>query len=393
MHNKREEPTLIQANDTLIEEALNGDVHDTSPVQPEAMEQPVTKATAPTSITPESRPEDQLQMDSQIGPEDNDFGLLIAEEETGKARVKRSIKFNLVVFGGTALAFAGIAYLGYSQMEAQSQAQRQMASIKAKEPKIIHGKIPEAPASTVVSTPAPTAAPAAASLNPKSIQAEMSGASTSESTPESLPTQNTVAINPLKPAAAQDNPPPTSSTSAYLRWADSQIHQTGGPREPTVPQSALSNTPPSGPGLSGHGYQGSTRSGSYVASTEPLEPRYHRSAFGLKIPGAEATQQKRPRADRGERPAWAAYQPNTPISQAAATVIGKAPPPYQVLRVAKHDGISFAYVVKNGDIGTGRWATFGHRFNSGWILGKIDSDKRETSFTAPQGYSVNVGVE
>jgi hypothetical protein len=395
----REEPTLLATNDTLIEEALSGDMHDSSPTQPQlAKEQPATKETIPASFASdshESRPEDPLQPDHRVETDDNDFRLLVEDDEAGKPRIKRSKKFNLVVFGGTAIVFAGIAYLGYSQMEAQSQAEQQMASIKAKEPKIIHGKVPASPVSTTVSSPMLTAAPAAASLNPKSIQAEMSGTtSTGENTPTPQSAQNIAAIYAPKRPAARVTPPPTSSTSAYLRWADSQIHQPGGPREPAVPESALSNIPPSGPGLSGQSYGGSASSSSYVQPAEPLEPRYHRRAFGLEIPSADAQQQNKPLADRGQRPAWAAYQPSTPIRQtAAATVTDKTPPPYQVLRVAKHDGVSFAYVVKSGNIGTGRWATYGHRFRSGWILGKIDGNKREAGFTAPQGYSVNVGVE
>lgn len=394
----RAEPTLLATNDTLIEEALSGDMHDSTPTQPQlAKEQSAAKEMIPASLVSdshESRPEDPLQPNHRTEADGNKFEPFIEDGDAEKPRIKRSKKFNLVVFGGTVIVFAGIAYLGYSQMEAQSRAQQQMASIKAKEPKIIHGKIPESPVNTTVSMPAPTATPAAASLNPKSIQAEMSGAPTGGNTPVPQSTQNTATINAPKLPPTRGTPPPASSTSAYLRWADSQIHQSGGPREPTVPQSALSNTPPSGPGLSGQSYGGSTSSGSYAPPAEPLEPRYHRRAFGLKIPGAERQQQSEPRAEHGERPAWAAYQPSTPISHAViASVTDKTPPPYQVLRVAKHDGVSFAYVVKNGNIGTGRWATFGHRFSSGWILGKIDGDKREASFTAPQGYSVSVGVE
>ena len=397
--NLREEPTLLPTNDKLIEEALSGDMHDSPPTQPNGGEQraPSTE-TIPGNSAPdrhESRPEDSLQPEHRVRTDGNNFEPFIEDDDDERPSIKRSKKFNMVVFGGTAIVFAGIAYLGYSQMEAQSQAVQQMASLKAKEPKIINGIVPASPASTTVPSPMPTAAPAAASLNPKNIQAEMSGATSSgenTATPQSV--QNTATINAPKRSAARDIPQPTSSTSAYLRWADSQIHQTSGPREPTVPRSALSNTPPSGPGLSGQNYGGSTSSDSYAPLAEQPEPRYHRRSFGLEIPGAEAKQQNEPREDHGERPAWAEYQPSTPISQtAAATVTDKTPPPYQVLRVAKHGGVSFAYVVKNGNISTGRWATFGHRFDSGWILGKIDGNKREVSFTAPQGYSVNVGVE
>jgi hypothetical protein len=396
----REEPTLLPTNDTLIEEALSGDMKDSPPAQPQVGEQqPAAKETILASFAPdrhESRTEDPLQAGHRVKTDGDNFEPFIEDDDAEKPSIKRSKKFNLIVFGGTAIVFAGIAYLGYSQMEAQSQEEQQMASIKAKEPKIIHGKVALSPVSTTVSSPMLVATPAAASLNPKSIQAEMSGASsTDENTPTPQSAQKTAVIETPKRPAARATPPPTSSTSAYLRWADSQIHQPGGPREPAVPESALSNTPPSGPGLSGQSYGGgSTSSSSYVPPAEPLEPRYHRRAFGLEIPGAETQQQSKPRADRGERPAWAAYQPSTPIRPtAAATVTDKTPPPYQVLRVATHDGVSFAYVIKNGDIVTGRWATYGHRFSSGWILGKIDGNKREASFTAPQGYSVNVGVE
>ena len=396
--NLREEPTLLPTNDKLIEEALSGDMHDSPPTQPNGGEQraPSTETIPGNSAADrhESRPEDSLQPEHRVRTDGNNFEPFIEDDDDERPSIKRSKKFNMVVFGGTAIVFAGIAYLGYSQMEAQSQAVQQMASLKAKEPKIINGIVPASPASTTVPSPMPTAAPAAASLNPKNIQAEMSGATSSgenTATPQSV--QNT-ATNAPKRSAARDISQPTSSTSAYLRWADSQIHQTSGPREPTVPRSALSNTPPSGPGLSGQNYGGSTSSDSYAPLAEQPEPRYHRRSFGLEIPGAEAKQQNEPREDHGERPAWAAYQPSTPISQtAAATVTDKTPPPYQVLRVAKHGGVRFAYVVKNGNISTGRWATFGHRFDSGWILGKIDGNKREVSFTAPQGYSVNVGVE
>ncbi|PKY09753.1 hypothetical protein B1757_13210 [Acidithiobacillus marinus] len=393
----RKEPTV---NDPLIDEALDeqgaqeshpdissGHNEEASQSADDEGDMAITTSVPPSDELADAGSYDEAPSTSaDLDDDTDDFDVQVSPPSKYASHNPNAKKKKIIAFSVASAIILGIAAFGYEQMKNEHAAEAQINKVRAEQPHVLSGKITnqELPASKVASTNPATEA--AASLSPQSVQQQMQPHAHTASTTVPIihiPKQKT--SHPV--AQASETPPPSSprgGESAYLRWADSQIHQGGAPKEPVIPSSALSDTPPSGPGLTGSASPYSAPNPGYSAPSAPYTPmpEYHRPAFGLAIPG---TQQPQKTANIGE--------PALPTTQGIrATVTQKTPPPYEVIRTLKRGGESYAYVIKNGAISTGHWVSFGHRFASGWIVGKVSNTRHTVTFSAPQGYAVTVGA-
>jgi len=401
---KKVDPKLSLSDD-LIDSALSGEPeqvpvvqqnvvldHPAAPTNEVRQEQEPTEAATTTALTvaPETawtsgesnQAEDPIELDMET-------------PKLAKANPKnRKVVASVVV--ASAIVIAGVGYFGYQQATLQSAiAHRPIpplapaAQNNADSSASIAAKVAQAAQTT-------QAAPAANTLNPSYIAKEMQEPAPNTATQTNNITKNH-ANSTTSSAQNSSTSLPTgipSSEKAYIQWAENQVakHKSHGD-EPTIPSSALSDTPPSGPGLDTGSYNnGSHGGGSYSGvSFAPPPPPYHRPPIPLQIsPGNGQTP---------TRPAWAyqglptASQEQIALPKIRATVsIPHTPAPFRVLRITRKFGQEYAFVTP-GPIDDGRWVQFGHQFQNGWIVGKINASDDTVAFTAPQGYVVTARVE
>ncbi|WP_081577093.1 hypothetical protein [Acidithiobacillus thiooxidans] len=379
----RKEP-IVSASDPLIDEALSDTPvnlptdHETPNNDDYKMEPEQQTANLEQPSTPEPHIDDPL-VEGNHGLDDADVEISAPESYSGHSSLMTKKK-KIVIFSTAVGVLLAISVFGYEEMKTENIASAQLYKIRSEQPKTLSGELGSTQTTKAVRSTNPAAA-AAASLNPDIIQKQMKTEkittpiinTETDQTHSSVPPDS-----PSSPSAPASTP--SGGESAYVRWADSQIHQGAAPKEPIIPSSALSDTPPSGPGLN-TGYTPSTNAANnYTPPAYSPQPEYHRPSFGLAIPGAQ------------QGPSSKHILPLRNSDRITASVTQKTPPPYEVLRTVDRSGEEYAYVVRNGDISTGKWVSYGHRFASGWILGKISVASHSVSFSAPQGYSVSVGV-
>ena len=391
---KKKEPHVN--SDPLIDEALSGSEQQTAVEAAEdahGRQEPMHST--PETTTTESTQETASAAPQPVAPalpggdgshwkggEDDDFGLRV---ETPPRSVTHPRKRQFIA-GGAILAVmvvAAVGYLGVDQERVQHLVQAREFTVPKQTNRQAHKSVPHPARSAAV-----TATPAAQSLNPALIDKEMG----SNSRPNTY-TQPPAARLPRASAdAGQGKPPsPGSGESAYLRWAEAQVNKANAAtREPTIPTSALSDQPPSGPGLGGSSNDSEPASGTYQGSQGLYTPapRYHRPPIPLTISGSN-------RDTTSDRPAWAHLpQPQSPATLAArAYVIHPAmQAPFRVLRITERGGVPYAFVTQ-GPVDTGKWVQFDHHYGNGWIVGKISARNERVQFTSPQGFVVSERVQ
>lgn len=394
---QKKEPVI--SSDPLIDEALAGESTQYTAPEPAAEAQPVSPAgdqsaggmdASHAQATESQSPDPEATHLAGGGSAPwkeggDDFGLQVEAPPAPKAHPRK----RQFIAGGAMLAVMVIAAIGYMGIN-QAHIQNEMQSRKFVAPTVANsGQETHQTVKTTVVTHHQKAipTPAAASLNPSVISQEM-GSGTTVSPAQAGASQ----YLPQKGADENmGNPPPASSgEQAYLRWAESQVRGNHtATREPTIPTSALSDQPPSGPGLGGQNYSapaGGTNQGSFESYN--LAPSYHRPAIPLTIEG-QAKQEP------ASRPAWA----HAPAEQNAATldvqayVIHHTPrAPFRVLRITERGGVPYAFVT-DGPVDTGQWVQFDHHYGNGWIVGKINARNDDVQFTSPQGFVVTESLQ